>query len=102
MRGLLGLSCAAFLAAVIVAAPKSASALPAASTIAQGHANAGVVEEVGRRWYKRRYVRRPYGYRRYGYNRGYYGRPYYARPYYRGWGSPYYRRRPGVSIWLGW
>jgi hypothetical protein len=102
MRGLLGLSCAAILAAAIVAAPKPASALPAASTIAQGqahahaHAHAGVVEEVGRRWYRgpRRYYR-PYRYRRWGY------RPYYGRPYYRGWGYPY-RRRPGVNIWLGW
>ena len=54
MRGLLGLSCAAILAAAIFAVPKPASALPAASTIAQGHAHAGVVEEVGRRWYRGR------------------------------------------------
>jgi hypothetical protein len=96
MRGLLGLSCAAILAAAIVVAPKPASALPAASTIAPGHAHAGVVEEVGRRWYRgpRRYYR-PYRYQRYGY------RPYYGRPYYRGWGYPYWRR-PGVNIWLGW
>ncbi len=103
MRGLLALSCAAFLAVALAAAPKPASALPASSTIAQGQANAGLVQDVGRRYYKRRYYR-PYRYGRYGYRPYRYRRwgygPYYGRPYYRGWGYPYYRR-PGVNIWLG-
>lgn len=67
MRGYLSL--AAFLAVAIIAAPKPASALPAASAIAQGQTNASLVQDV-RRYYRGRYYR-PYRYRRYGY------RPYY-------------------------
>lgn len=93
MRAYLSLSCAAVLAVAIIAEPKPASALPTASSIAQGQPNASLVQET-RRYYRRRYYR-PYRYRRYGY------RPYYYRPYYRGWGYPYYRR-PGVRLWFGW
>lgn len=89
------------------AAPQPASANPAAAAINYSKPSAGVVEEVGRRYYKKRYRYgyRPYRYRNYGYYRRPYYRPYsYAyRPYYRpyyGWGYPYYRR-PGVSLWFG-
>jgi hypothetical protein len=97
MRGYLSLACAAFLALAIVTIPKPASALPAASSIAQGQASASLVHEA--QYYRRRYYR-PYRYRRYGYRPYYNRRPYY-RPYYRGWGYPYYRR-PGVRLWFGW
>ena len=93
--------CAA-LAALVFAAPKSASATAAAAPAIQyGETDAGLVQEVGRRYYRRRYVRpyylyRPhygYGYRPYGYYRPYYGYGY--RPYgyygYRYW-------RPGISF----
>jgi hypothetical protein len=96
-----------------MAAPQPASANPAAAAINYDKSNAGVVEQVGRRYYKKRYRYgyRPYRYRNYGYYRPYYGggyyRPYYGgyyrpyyRPYYGGWGYPYYRR-PGVSLWFG-
>lgn len=91
-------------AAVFFAVPKPASATTAATpAIHYGATNAGMVEKVGRRyWRGRRYVRpyaygygyRPY-YRPYGYYRpyAYYGGPYgyYGRPY-GYWG------RPGISL----
>jgi hypothetical protein len=91
-------------AALVFAAPKPASAVTAATpAIHYGETNAGIVQEVGRRyWRGRRYVRPyayGYGYRPYGYY-GYYGRPYgYYRPYayYGGYGYPYWRR-PGFSF----
>jgi hypothetical protein len=88
-----------------LAAPQPAKATPAAAAINLDRSQAGVVEEVGRRYYRKRYRYgyRPYRYRNYGYYRPYY-RPYsYYRPYYRpyyGGGYPYYRR-PGVSLWFG-
>ena len=85
--------CAA-LAAFVFAAPKSASATTAATPAIQyGETHAGLVQEVGRRYYRRRYVRPYYSYRPYyGYGYGY--RPYY-RPYgYYGYG--YWR--PGISF----
>lgn len=92
------------------AAPQPASANPAAAAINLDRSSqAGVVEEVGRRYYKKRYRYgyRPYRYRNYGYYRPYYGPRYgYYRPYYRpyygygGYGYPYWRR-PGVSLWFG-
>ena len=90
-------------AAIICAAPKPATAGPAPA-IHYGETDAGMIQEVGRRYYRgRRYVRPyayGYGYRPYGY--GYYGRPYgYYRPYayYGGYGYPYWR--PGLSFGFG-
>ena len=90
-------------AAVCFAVPKPAAAMPAAiPAIHYGETNAGLVEEAGRRYWRRRYVR-PYAYgygyrpwyRSYGYYRpyAYYGAPYgyYGRPY-GYWG------RPGISL----
>jgi hypothetical protein len=89
--------------------PKPASATSAATpAIHYDETNAGVVEKVGRRyWRGRRYVRpyaygygyRPY-YQPYGYYGGYYGRPYayYGAPY-GYYGRPYgYWGRPGISL----
>ena len=92
------------LAAFVVASPKPASALPAATTKAlhHSHVNTDLVEV--RKKYKRRY--RPYRRYRRPYYRPYrfYGRPYY-RPY-RYYGRPYYRpsryyRRPRVGVYIG-
>lgn len=92
-------------AAVFFAVPKPASATTAATpAIHYGETTAGMVEKVGRRYYRgRRYVR-PYAYR-YGYRRpyAYYGAPYgyYGRPY-GYWGRPYgYWGRPGISFGFG-
>jgi hypothetical protein len=96
--------------AIIYAAPKPASARTV-PTVHYGQTDAGMVQEVGRRYYRgRRYVKpyayryRPYGYGYYGrpYGYGYYGRPYY-RPYayYGGYGYPYGWRRPGISFGFG-
>lgn len=97
--------CAA-LAALVFAAPKSASATAAAAPAIQyGETHAGLVQEVGRRYYRRRYVRPYYGYRpHYGYGYGYrpygYYRPYYGYGYgYRPYGYYGYRYwRPGISF----
>jgi hypothetical protein len=92
---LLALSC---VAALMVAAPKSASAEPGVLPMAQGQ-TAGKMEEVGYRYRRHRYGYRPYYYRRYGYYRPYY------RPYYSYYGYPYYYRpyyyRPGLSFGFG-
>jgi len=98
MRGFLLTVLAASLVTAVLAAPKPASALPAAAALNYNQPNAaGDVVEV-KKWYKKRYHYRPH-YRSYRY-RPYYYRSYrYYRPY------PYYRpywRRPGVSIWFGW
>jgi len=102
------------LAALVLTSPTPASATTAAAPAVQyGKAHAGVVQEVGRRYYRgRRYVRPYYGY---GY-RPYYGygyRPYYGygyayprygyyRPYYRPYayygGYGYRSWRPGISF----
>jgi hypothetical protein len=89
--GLLALSAAGL---ALFATPRPASAAPNVVFDMQGP-NAGIVQEVGHRYYRRHYGYRGY-YRPYRY--GYY-RPYY-RPYYYGYGYPYYRR-PGVSFWFG-
>jgi hypothetical protein len=88
-------------AALMVVAPKSASAEPGVLPLAQGQ-TAGKMEEVRYRYRRYRYRYRPYYHRRYGYYRPYY------RPYYYGYGYPYYYRpyyyrpywRPGFSIWF--
>ena len=96
------------LAGLLLAFPTPASATTAAAPAIQyGKAQAGVVQDVGRRYYRgRRYVRpyygyRPYyggyGYRPYGYYRPYYGYGYGYRPYgYYGYGNRYWR--PGISL----
>jgi hypothetical protein len=90
--------------ALMVAAPKPASAEPKVLPVTQGQ-TAGKGEEVGYRYRRYRYGYRPYYYRRYGYYRPYYYRPYayyrpYYRPYYGYYGYPYYYR-PGLSFWFG-
>jgi hypothetical protein len=97
MRGLLVSAFAAGLAALILAAPKPASALPAAAALSYGHAGTGMVQEA-RYWKRGRYYRhyRPYRY----YRPRYHYRPY--RWYYGPYAYPYYWWRPGVSIWFGW
>jgi hypothetical protein len=108
-RFLLPALAAGVVAAFAFAAPQPASANPAAAAINYDKSNAGVVEQVGRRYYRKRYRYgySPYRYRNYGYYRRPYYRPYYGgyyrpyyRPYYGGYGYPYWRR-PGVSLWFG-
>jgi hypothetical protein len=89
-------------AAVFFAVPKPASATNAAApAVHYGETNAGMVQEVGRRYWRggRRYVApyaygyRPY-YRPYGYYRPYAYGGYYGRPY-------GYYGRPGISLGFG-
>ena len=100
-------------AAFVFAVPKPASATTAAApAVHYGETNAGMVQEVRRRYYRgRRYVR-PYGrryVRPYAYGYGYrpYYRPYGYRPYAYGgpygyYGRPYgYWGRPGISLGFG-
>ena len=95
--------------AIIYAAPKPASAATA-PTVHYGQTDAGMVQDIARRYYRggryvRPYAHRPYGYGYYGrpYRHGYYGRPYrygyYGRPYYGGYGYRY--GRPGISLRFG-
>jgi hypothetical protein len=98
MRRILLPVLAAVTAGFALAAPQAAKANPAAAAINLDRSQAGVVEEVGRRYYRNRYRYgyRPYRYRNYGYYRPHY-RPYsYYRPYYRSYGfyaRPIYRHR---------
>lgn len=115
MRGTLTPTLVACLGALLFAAPKPASAMPAGGPLDYVQTNAGVVE-VGDRNYKGRnysknwnkryssrsyaYRSRPYGYRQYGYYQPHY-RPYgYYQPYsyYRPYGYYPYYRRPGISL----
>lgn len=109
MRGILIPVLAAGFAALAFAGPQPAAATPATSALAYGENQAGVVEQVGRKYrysrkyrgapYYRGYAYRPYGYRSYGYRPyGYWNRPY---AYYGSYGWPHYRRGPGVSLWFG-
>ena len=73
-----------------------------------GETNAGIVQQVGYRYYRgghRNYGYRNYGYRNYGYRRYGYGGYGYRRYGYGGYGyRPYgypYWRRPGMSLWFG-
>jgi hypothetical protein len=109
--------CAA-VAAVVFAAPKPASATAATPAVHYGETHAGMVQQVGRRYWRRHgypyvygygYPSYGYGYRPYGYYRpyAYYGGPYY-RPYayyggpYGYYGGPYgYYGRPGISFSFG-
>jgi hypothetical protein len=92
---------ALFAGLLYVAAPQPASALPGAPRAdAAGSQAANPVEQVGRRGWRHRgygYRRYGYGYRGYGYRRYGYSNPYY----YDGGYYPYYRRRPGFGIYLG-
>jgi hypothetical protein len=103
MRKML-LTAAAATLAVFVFAAAPAQATPASTALNYGHANAGVVQDVARRY---RYSRGWYGggprYRGYAYRYRPYGyayRPYAYRPY-AYYGYPYYWNRPGVSLWFG-
>src|SRR5687767_3602569 len=94
----LSLSGLACMVALIVAAPNLANSQPSVLPLTYDQANAGVVEQVRRRYRRYRYVRpyyRPY-YGPYAYYRPY---PYYYRPYYPYYYRPYYR--PGFSLWFG-
>jgi len=100
MRGILTIALAGLLAVFVFAAPKPASALPAQAAIDHSQANsASDLVEVKKRYkYKKKYKRGRY-YRGPSYRGRYYGRNrYYGRPY-GYYGRPYYRRRPGVTIW---
>jgi hypothetical protein len=93
MRGTLIAALAVGFAALVFAG-KPAAATPANAALAYGETNAGVVEQVGRKYrYSRRYRRGPY-YRGYAYRPYYRSYGYYGYPY-------YYRRGPGVSFWFG-
>ncbi|MEM7399490.1 MAG: hypothetical protein AAGF48_00205 [Pseudomonadota bacterium] len=103
MRSVLYTTLAGLLAIFVVASPKPASAMPAATLLKYSPPTATEIVPV-RRWYRRRYYRgRPY-YRPYRYYRRPYYRPYryYGRPYrYR---YPYYGRRywrPRVGVYVG-
>jgi hypothetical protein len=102
MRGTLISAIAASLLAVAFFGAKPAAAAPSPAALNYGEHQAGVVQEVGRKYrYGRKWYRhRPYAYRYRPY--GYYYRPYayYGGPGYY-WGYPYYYRRPGVSFWFG-
>ena len=104
-------------AALAFAAPKPASAMTAVAPAVHYGETADIVQPV-RRYYRGRGYRRygygrgyrNYGYRNYGYGRGYrnygyrrygYGGYGYRRYGYGGYGYPYYRRRPGISLWFG-
>jgi hypothetical protein len=103
MRGTLIPVIAVDFAALIVTGPNPAAAAPASAALADGESNVGVVEQVGRKYrYSRKWRRGPY-YRGYAYRPyGYWGGPYaHGYGYGYGYGWPYYRRGPGVSLWLG-
>lgn len=108
MKPLLAIALVAAALTIGTEKPTSA-AMSAGPAIHQGETDAGIVQQVGHRYYgNRRYGYRNYGYRNYGYrnygyrnygyrNYGYgYGRPY---GYYGGYGYPYFR--PGISLWFG-
>lgn len=93
MRGTVFTAIAVAFAALVFAG-KPATAAPATAALAYGENQAGIVEQVGRKYrYSRSYRRGPY-YRGYAYRSPYWGRPY-------GYRYPYYRRGPGVSLWFG-
>lgn len=95
MRGTFFTAIAAAFVALVFAG-KPATAAPATAALAYGETNAGIVEQVARKYrYSRKYRRGPY-YRGYAYRS-----PYWGRPYYGSYGWPYYRRGPGVSLWFG-
>jgi hypothetical protein len=97
----------AAVAAFVLATPKPAAAIPA--TVAVHPADAGVIQQVRHRYWRRHGYPYAYGYgyRPYGYYGGY--RPYgYYRPYayyggpYGYYGGPYgYYGRPGISFSFG-
>jgi Ni/Co efflux regulator RcnB len=95
MKRLLALALAVCAGAFLAAAPASSAPLGAAGNSVAATHEAGLVQQVHRRW---RHHRRYYGYNPY-YGPRYYG-PRYYRPYYYGGYYPYYRRRPGFSIYL--
>jgi hypothetical protein len=80
-------------AALTIGTAKPASAtMAAAPAIHYGETDAGIVQQVGHRYYgNRHYGNRHYGYRNYGYGYGYGYRPY---GYYGGY-------RPGLSLRFG-
>jgi hypothetical protein len=97
--------CAA-VAALVLAAPRPAAATAATTAVHYGQTDAGMVQHVRHRYWRRSYpYAYGYGYRPYGY--GY--RPYgYYRPYayyggpYGYYGGPYgYYGRPGISFSFG-
>ena len=85
---------AAIAAIGCVASVPASAATAATPAIHYGEKTAGLVQEVGKRKYKKR-GRGHYGYyrpyRHYGYYRPYRHYGYYGRPYY---------RRPGISLWF--
>jgi hypothetical protein len=100
--------CAA-VAAVVLAAPKPASATAATHAVHYGETDAGMVQQVGHRYWRRHAYPYAYGYGYPSYGYGYGYRPYgYYRPYayyggpYGYYGGPYgYYGRPGISFSFG-
>lgn len=98
MKRLLALALAAGAGAFLISAPASSAPLGAAGKSAGvAEVHEGMVEQVHRRW---RRHHRFYGYYGPRYYAPYYYRPRYYAPYYYGGYYPYYRRRPGFSIYL--
>jgi hypothetical protein len=101
MRGTVITATALAFGALILAGAQPAQATPAAAALGYGKTDAGVVEQVARKYrYSRKWRGGPYyAYRPYRY----WGGPYaYYGPRYYGYDYPYYYRRgPGVSLWFG-
>jgi hypothetical protein len=96
--------CAA-VAALILAAPRPAAATAATMAVHYGETDAGMVQQVGRRYWRRHAYPYAYGYGypSYGYGYGYGYRPYayYGGPY-GYYGGPYgYYGRPGINFSFG-
>lgn len=96
MRISIALTLFACAGALLVAAPRSASSMPAAlpGHVAKTQELGGPVEKVHRRWRRhRRYGVPRYGYYPYYYRPNYsYYRPYYYRPYHQPYYGSYDRR----------
>ena len=91
MKPLLAIALVAAALTIGTAKPASAT-MAAAPAIHYGETDAGIVQQVGHRYYgNRHYGNRHYGYRNYGYGYGYGYRPY---GYYGGY-------RPGLSLRFG-
>ena len=89
MRISLALTLAAYIGALIITAPTSASSAPLALSdqLAGSLKTSEVLIQKVRRWYRRGYYPPYY----YPYYRPYYQPYYYYRPYYRPYYYPYYR-----------
>lgn len=110
---------AAGFAALIFAAPTTASSFPGVSALDHGQTNAGLVQDVAKKKYRysRKFNKRnynqpyeyrsqPYAYRNqpYAYRSqpyGYRSPPYAYRSQPYAYADPYYYRRPGITLQFG-